>query len=149
MMRRQVAAHAQRGVPDVYALVEAGLDIKWPTVNVRSDLTGAFAMPAADAVGHQLAGFAHAEHFDALACFVWLHRGALERALDAEIDASADDARALTQPQRVKRLAEIDERILQAERELCAVIEVAGGMYPPDVDPRAILGIVGPAPRDR
>ena len=44
-------------------------------------------------------------------------------------------------------LADIDARLLDAERSEVAAVDASGGDYREDTGPRALLGVVGPAPR--
>jgi hypothetical protein len=66
--------------------------------------------------------------------------------LEEEIDATADDASALTDTQREKQEQALLDQILIAEREECALIEMAAAdgtmiAYRPDTSPLAVLGL--------
>lgn len=76
----------------------------------------------------------------------WLFRDELIAALEREIDADADDASALTDEDRAKRIERATSTILALEREEEAAIEAAAasGMNISrrvDADPRAVLGL--------
>jgi hypothetical protein len=58
----------------------------------------------------------------------------------------ADD-KALTDEQRATRLSELGAAILDSWRSYVAAVDASGGSYVATVDPRAWLGISGPAPR--
>lgn len=83
---------------------------------------------------------------DGLALACWLMLDTVIAALDREVDANADDKRAMTREARATRLAEIDAQILTAERDEVAFVEMAEGQganldHRPDVDPRALLRV--------
>jgi hypothetical protein len=109
-MRAQVEALAQRG-PSVSRLVELDQDIDWPTCELRSNVYNA---PGG--------AIAFAEAPDTLALFAWLHRDALIKRLDAEIDAEADDKSALSHAEREKAEAQVQADLLAVERDECALV---------------------------
>ncbi|GLI93667.1 hypothetical protein [Methylocystis echinoides] len=103
----------------------------------------------------QVTGVAGRDRFapDAFALLAWLHRDTIIQRICAEIDAVADDRSALDPAQRAKKLAQADAAILLAEREEEAAIceALSRGFLidrREDADPRAIVGIEGPAPRN-
>lgn len=57
-----------------------------------------------------------------LPLFAWLHRDALIRPLDAEIDAEADDVAALTHEVRQQREAEVMADLLAVEYDEAALV---------------------------
>jgi hypothetical protein len=76
----------------------------------------------------------------------WLAPDLLTKALFAEIDAVADDNRAMTAVARAERLAELDAQLLAAEQEEEALVRLAldEGMQADrraKADPRAVLQI--------
>jgi hypothetical protein len=87
---------------------------------------------------------------DVLGLLCWVHGPAMIAKAEAEIDQLADDENALTDAERAKRLAAVKAERLELERREEAVIETIGGGIArrPEMDPRAILGIEGPEPRD-
>ena len=140
---QQIAELAERGRPNCYQLAEAGLPIQFAMTPLRVDLTGAFAVPAGDQAGHQLAGAGYGEAVDALALMVWVHRDALTRAIDEELKVCCSEGEPLTREERTKRVAEIDAERLVLEREEVTCIEADEGRIPlrPDSDWRAALGV--------
>ena len=137
---------AQRGTPDIRALIEGSGPITWPLVDTRAQLSG-FVQGVEGAP--TLYGQAIGEAIDVPALLGWAIKPALIAALDAEIDSQSDDAAALTDAERAKRTAALLAQILDCERQECWVIEQSDGRleYRPDVDPRAVLGLEGPAPK--
>lgn len=83
---------------------------------------------------------------DAMALLAWLHQDELIRRLDAEIDATADDASALDADQRRQAEAEILADRLAVEREeaeLCWSQAATGGPISLrfDLAPETLLGV--------
>lgn len=83
----------------------------------------------------------------------WLCRDEIVKKLDKLIAENAEDDNALTAEERRERLRDIDAKILQAERieEEIVVACLSAGAHVDrrgDMDPRAVLGICGPTPRD-
>jgi hypothetical protein len=105
-MRAQIEALAMQGAPDVSDLIEHDRQIIFPTRPVQSDV-----------VGSATAALAFAELDAAVPLIVWLHRDAIVKRLDAEIDAESDDAAALSHDERAKRLAEAQGDLLACERD--------------------------------
>jgi hypothetical protein len=134
-MREQVGALAQAGTPDVATLIEFDRDIAWPTMRVQSSVynTGTPAI-------------AFAEVPDTVALLAWAFRDALIARLDAEIDAEADDAAALTHEQRQQREAEAQGDLLAIERDESWLVWSAQAQNLPvehraDINPVALLGV--------
>ena len=105
-MRAQIEALAQIGQPDVSDLIENDRPVTFPMQRVQSDV-----------VGIEMTAFAFAQVPDTVAMFAWLHKDAIIKKLDAEIDAVADDAAALSSEERAKRLAEAQGDLLSVERD--------------------------------
>lgn len=149
-MVAQIEALAERGAPNVSNAIEAGLDIRFATIDIRSPLTGfvsSTGMP-------QLSGWASHSAPDALALIGWLFKGQLIDALSDEIDALADDENALDDAARATKLEELRRAQLQSERLEERLIEIAAEegrtiARRPSADPRAVLGLHSsmPAPR--
>lgn len=99
-LREYLDSLANRGTPDVSALVEHFADVGWPRIETRLPLV------AIGKDGSPIIGGAQGEVPDLLALFAWLHRPALLKALDGLIDAEADDTQALSASDREVRLAE-------------------------------------------
>jgi hypothetical protein len=95
-MRAEVEAQAMQGEPDCTALLEHGLEIKWPVRRV--EVTVFNAQPGA--VGY-------AEIPDMLAIEAWRNKEAIIKQLTALIDAESDDKAALSQADRELRTAEV------------------------------------------
>ncbi|MFL9827205.1 hypothetical protein [Rhodoplanes sp. SY1] len=131
--RDQLEQLAERGRPSVYPAIERREAIEFPKqiiINYRG---------------------ADQEIPDAHVLVAWLMKDQLAAAVDAEIDANADDAAALSTHARRARFREILSDLLAAEREEEALIAAAGFDIDrrPDADPRAVLGLASdlPAPR--
>lgn len=135
--RREIDELVASGTPDVFGAIEAGLPIKWP--RQRLDI-----FTAATAGGVT----ARCETPHVLAILMWAHRDDVLRAVEAEIDKRAMDANALPEDVRQKRLIELHERLLAAERNEEALIVAGGNVIDrrPDADPRAFLEVDGPHP---
>jgi hypothetical protein len=138
-------AIAEKGRPDVYRVIEGGASISFPNdrhiVNVNSGLPG----------GGSASGGGAAILPDPVAIAAWLDPQAFTARLEAEIDAAADDARALDDETRATRTAELQAAILETEREECALMELAAAegvdaIWRNDVDPRAVLGLASELP---
>jgi hypothetical protein len=110
-MRQQVEGLATLGAPSVSSLTEHDRDIAWPTQRVTSSIYN--AQPGA-------VGFS--ELPDALALVVWLHKDALIKQLDREIDAEADDDAALTHEARQQQEAVVMGDLLAVERDEAALV---------------------------
>jgi hypothetical protein len=144
--RKQIEELAEQGRPTTWEVLE-GRTIQWPTTSFRVDTSTAFvASEGTPRLGGLL--FAEVPHIQAL--FTWLHRDALIKAIDKEIDGEADDKAALSPAEKAKRETEILAAILEVEREEAALIDKAGDveLHRPDMDVRAFLSINGPAPRE-
>lgn len=141
--RAEVEELARRGRPDVTLLVNYGPSqgVIWPDYEAIARGRGIGVALPGD-VGHTRN--VPAAHMPLLA---WLFKDSLIAAIEAEIDANSEDEQALSLEQRTKKLAEIDARILAAERVEVALVRHAGIAvdYREDTDPRALLGIEGPA----
>ena len=110
-MREMVEQLAQRGAPDVASLIEHDRQIEWPRQQVQSQVRDG---------DHLALGFA--EVSDAVALVAWLHRDALIKRLDAEIDSEADDASSLSHEDRQRREAEVLGDILAQDRIEAAMV---------------------------
>jgi hypothetical protein len=138
-MRQQVSELAARGRPGFH-----GADMRWPADNTRLDLFGSAI--AADGIAQRLAGFAAGETVNALAFVAWLNRDAIIHRLETEIESGHNDATALDDDERSRRLTDSADRLLSVDRDLCSLIEQKGGELPDAAcDPRAVLQVEGPA----
>ncbi len=134
LARLQIEALAARGVPDCYSLIEIGAEIKWPR--------GRVSLPA---------GVGYGDAPDALALLAWLNKPALLSAIDAEIEACADDKAALSDDVRKQKLEEGFRDVLAYEREEELLITYAeangaGILRRIDADPRAVLELASELP---
>ena len=140
-MRAQIEALAMQGAPNVSDLIENDRQIVWPTQRVQSNVVNT-ATPA----------LAFAELDAAIPFVVWLHRDAIIKRMDAEIDTEADDVAALTQAEREKREALGD--LLAVERDEAALVwrgqrEGLPVEHRSDCSPEAILQVASiVAPRE-
>jgi hypothetical protein len=133
-MRAQIEALAMQGAPVVSDLIEHDRQIVWPTTNLQSRVYNS-----------EMPSFAAVEVPD-IALVAWLHRDALIKKLDAEIDSEADDAAALTHEARQKAEAEVMGDLLAVEREESALVwramdERLPAEHRADCAPQAILGV--------
>ena len=133
-IRRQIEDLAEQGAPDVSRLIDHGASqsIHWPSeVHARNGATGEIERVS-----------------PSLAVLAWLRKDELLAALDAEVDAMAEDESALTDQARADRMEKINAEILLLERSEAAAVWAAGdpAALREDLDPRAALAIDGPAP---
>jgi hypothetical protein len=134
-MRAQIEALAMQGAPSVSRLVELDGPVDFQTQRMQSDVYGT-----------EKRAIAFSEPADAVALVAFLHKPALIAALDAEIDAEADDAGALTHEARQIRTAEVKGDLLDIEIQEAALIWQAQAQGLPvehraECDPLAILQI--------
>lgn len=139
--RATIEQLAGRGELDVGPLVEADLDIVFPTTTSRLQLAAVVGE-----TGQQVAGSALGEQVDVLALLAAVLKPALVAHVEAAIDAIADDDAALSREDREQRLAEIDADRLAIERQECALVRAmqADGLpveHRPDADARAVLAV--------
>ncbi|MFD1983534.1 hypothetical protein ACFSOZ_12725 [Mesorhizobium newzealandense] len=146
-IRAEIDSLAEKGRPSLFGAVEYGEAIGWPKLDLPVSTLG---LMVNNETNTHIIGRANAEGPNTLALFAWLHRDALLAALDKEIAEVADDGAALDDETRGKKLAQITDALLDAERGECALIDADGdtATYRSDTDPRAMLAITGPAPRD-
>ena len=144
-VRAEIEAIAERGEPDLYRLLEGGDAIRWPQNFTRLDITAVAMMAGAPFVK----GTAGGDLPDALAIDIWRNKSAWISRLEKLVDQIADDANALSDEERAIRSADILDQILSVERQEEALTEMAGGdvLRRADLDPRAFLGVEGPAPK--
>jgi hypothetical protein len=128
--RAQIAERIEAARPDVVGLVEQLEPIRWPKSREAIEQRLGFS---SDTVGMTA--------IDPVGLMGWLFQKQLLAAIDAEIDAVADDGAALSVEERIKRLAEIDGDILDSERQEAEFATLAGVLPRADIDPRAILAL--------
>ena len=97
-------------------------------------------------LGAEQRALAFTEVPDAVALAAWLHKDALIKRLDAEIDTEADDAAALSHEARQKAEAEVQSDLLAVERDESALVFKAWADGLPcehrsDCSPLALLGL--------
>ena len=70
-------------------------------------------------------------------------------ALHAEVDLRHDDCNALDEQQRTEAIDKADDAILATQRQLSELIwrDELHHLWPERIDPRAALGVEGPAPK--
>ncbi|MER9169858.1 hypothetical protein NKI12_21240 [Mesorhizobium australicum] len=84
-----------------------------------------------------------------VALTVWLFKDQVTARIMAELDEFANEERALSEEQRASMTARVNGSLL-AEQRLLSQLIWAGDLHdqwPDDIDPRAVLGIDGPEPR--
>ena len=144
--RAEIEALAELGRPRVVQMIDNGPGeaVFWPDVVAKSRNFG-MAVP----LPGDLPRASHDRPGGHLALTAWLFKDRMIEAIEAEIDAFAEDD-VLSTEARAAKLADLDARILDAERIECAIIRASGGIvdFREDADPRAVLGVEGPAPRE-
>jgi len=147
MVRAEIDRLAARGRPNLFGLIErSGTEISWPMVSTRVEVSG--IAQAKDAVLN-VRGFGGGQQIDALALMCWAHRDAILAAFDAELAEATDDQGAMADQERGAREIELRAKLLEIERAEVAAVEAAGTLrHRADLDPRALLGVSGPAMED-
>jgi hypothetical protein len=112
-MRAAIEALAMQG-PDVSMMVEHDGKLIWPMTRLRSEVVGA-----------EQRAPALTEVPDAVALVAWLHKDALIKRLDAEIDTESDDSASLSHEAREKAEAETMGDLLDIERQEAALVFAA------------------------
>lgn len=84
-----------------------------------------------------------------VALIAWIHKDELIAKLHAAIDEEADDENALSDRQRGERYARLYGQLLAEQRVMSEIIwrDASHHLWPADLDPRAVLGVDGPEPR--
>jgi hypothetical protein len=87
-------------------------------------------------------------HFtdNSIGLLAWLLKPQLIAALEAQVDRISNDSEALSDPDRATAMQKASDDLLQLERLECAICEATGAIMRSDTDPRAVLGLEGPAP---
>lgn len=149
LVQKQLAALAERGKPDLFGTIEAGLPVGWAQSPVVVSLQGGFAMPNGDAPGHVIAGNGRAEVLDAAALLCWLFQGQIAKRLEEDLRQSCEGNEGLSSSDRARKLLEIDQQILQLEREEAELVEQSDGTILPreTCDWRALVAVEAPAAR--
>ena len=104
-MREQIAQLAMQGTPDVSMMVEHDGRLIWPMTRLQSEVHAERRL------------LAFTEVPDTIVLICWLHKDALNAALDREIDAEADDKAALSHEAREKAEVEVRADLLSVERD--------------------------------
>ena len=133
-MREQIEQFAQRGAPSVSRLVELDGPVEFETQRVQSEVHG------------ERRSLAFHEAVDVVGLVAWLHKDALIKRLDAEIDSEADDGAALSHEMRQQREAEVQADLLAVERDEAALAfrALSEGLpveHRADISPLALLGL--------
>jgi hypothetical protein len=134
LIASHVAGLAEAGRPTVHYLIDGALPT-WP-------MTQHLAM-AKDAVSYEMPDLAGA--------LAWLFREQLTARLIDDVQSlmsDEDEAHALAPAERARRSREIADEILAAERIEESFVEMTNASRRLDADPRAILGIDGPAKQE-
>ncbi len=142
LARLHIDQLAERGKPDILPLIEGGNDVRWPTRRERVRVEG--AVPIIGGKTGHLQGGLHINSDDAVGLLAWAFKDQMIAAIETEIDALADDERALTETERLRKTREIETEILDTERreaELCWQRFPVKVMFREDIDVRALLGI--------
>jgi hypothetical protein len=156
-------AHRVRSAPypsgdcraKAHATIDALAERGRPSVDGLIEHDGALAMPQSEMAlpliaigkdGTSIIGDARGTVDDALALVVWLHKGALVKAIDKLIDEDSDDSSALTATDRAVKLAEIASDKLMCERHEAALLwhmreQGDAAEFRVDADVLGVLGI--------
>lgn len=131
--RAEIDEIAQRGAPDVSGLL-SGVGIGWPTELLTTNGGG----------HHQYVGVAQVTA--ALPLIVWANRKMILSALEAEIDARADNANAFSATARTAAISECEAAILALQRREERIIEMIEDTTGQTIkrlcrDPLVLLGI--------
>lgn len=144
--RAQIGGMAADGRPDCFAAIESGEPIKFPHTNYRADtFLNAYGVQGLMIVD----GVVDTNMPSTFGVMAWLFTDQLTSKVESWIDQCADDANALSDADRAKKLAATHAEILEVERQEEALIEMAATQghevgRRPEADPRAVLGIDGP-----
>jgi hypothetical protein len=146
-VRTEITALAERGAIDVLPVIEAGLPLRWPQLEVRGEIHG--HVPTAEGGAQPLVGFSTQPSLDVKAIMAFLFQDAIIEKLDDEISQLSDDETALTPEDRAAREDALNAQILAAERVEEQLIELAaaeGRAIPrrADASPAAVLGLAAP-----
>jgi hypothetical protein len=149
-MVQQIEALAEQGAPNVCNAIEAGLDVVFPMLDVRGELTGFAVSEGAPA----LKGWSSHSAPNVLGIIAWMFKDQLTAAISAEIDSLADDDNALDDEARAENIASLQAARLEAERIEEALIEMAAAegrtiIRRPQADCRAVLGLASELPTPR
>ncbi len=142
-VRAEIAALAERGAIDVMPVIEAGLPLRWPEIEVRGKIHG--HVPTAEGA-HPLVGFSTQPAVDVKAILAFLFGAAIVEKLDQEIAELSDDPNALSPEDRAAREAALNSQILACERAEERLIELAAAegrtiLRRADAGPVAVLGL--------
>lgn len=135
----QITRLAEQGRPDVLGVIDHLDVIRWPS-NYTPNRVAIDVDP----------GRIHSDLPDARPFIAWIMKDQLISKMTAEIDELADDKHALSKKDREARKASIADQILGLERQIAEHAFAAGDLMilPDDTDPRALLTVSGPAPRE-
>ena len=116
-------------------MVEHDGELIWPMTSLRAQVIGA-----------EQRALAFTETADAVALVAWVHKDALIKRLDAEIDSESDDPASLSHADREVRIAEAQAALLDVERretEFVFSAQAAGLAieHRADISPLALLGL--------
>jgi hypothetical protein len=133
-MREMVEQLAMRGAIDVSPLIERDAGIEFPTQRLQSTVY--------NEAQRSLAFGDVADH----AIWVWLHRDALIKRLEVEIDSKSDDKRALSHAERERQQAELQTALLDIERQEAELVfhamsESKKVEHRPEISPIALLAV--------
>jgi hypothetical protein len=144
-VRAEVEELAERGCPDLYRMIEGGKDLRFPQVSETVPVDGFVRIEGAPFISAR----ALVKVPDAIGLIARLFRDQLTAMLEAEVDASADDANALSDDERAEKSGAILDELLGVERLEEAFTELAAGavIRRGDLDPRAFLDVEGPEPK--
>ncbi len=130
LLREEIEKMAADGAPSARHLLEGVSEIVWFSGSSSS---------------RQFSGRGFEPAFtNAMKVIAWANRDSIIAALEAELDELADDGQAMTAAQRTEALADLAARKLEAERIEVELVDQLRVQHREDIDPRALLGVVGP-----
>jgi hypothetical protein len=136
--------------PNVLGALDHGEAITWPRVGVSGravENPGQLSAYAGAVANASIVGGTE----NALGILCWAFPDQLAKAIEAEVDRYADDANALSDEDRAHGEADLLAKLLLAERDEEALIQIAEERELPifrrgDADPRAVLGLASSMP---
>jgi hypothetical protein len=149
VLREQIATLAQAGKPDIRALIGDGGAVGFPSARAIGQQPFIQLLPNDSSRSAALiaaAAAAQSRMPDGVSFACWLHGEAIVKRLEADIDATADDSKALSAEQRASELERLKAALLTAERMEVFICELDKEPLRSDIDVRAVLVISGPPP---
>jgi hypothetical protein len=153
---KDIEALAERGRPNLSRLMATGAELPMSLFDVFLKVRLANnSLRTPGSGGADTDGSASGSVPDGTALLAWMFKDQLLARINAEIDAESRDGEALTEAQRLEKIAELEGEALSLARLEEHAIQLANAngrpiARRPDADPRAVLGLADHcAPRRR